>query len=380
MTIGKPKQEFNPGVRAKKVVAWYRRHRRDLPWRRTRDPYRIWISEVMLQQTQVSTVIPYYLKFLSRFPTLARLADAKEEAVLAAWSGLGYYRRARNLHAAARRIRVDHGGKMPQEVDLLRRLPGIGRYTAGALASIAFDLPEPALDGNVERVLARLLVTRGNVGSSRVRKKFEATVLAMMQDFRPSEITQALMELGALICLPMNPGCASCPLSRGCGALAAGLQHRLPEGKPGRPIERKEAAVAILRKGDAFLMLRRAKGDLMAGLWDFPGDFLLPHEKALEGLERVGRERLGLPITARRRVARFNQSITYRRIRVSAYEATLAEPSRPEWKLPPDARWISPRQAARLPHGSATGRLFGLLADEPKVKRHRRDGRASETS
>ena len=161
MTIVKTPRNTDFSLGAKKLVAWYRRHRRDLPWRRTRDPYRIWISEVMLQQTQVSTVVPYYLKFLARFPSLASLAEAQEEAVLAAWSGLGYYRRARNLHAAARRIRAEHDGKMPRDVTLLRTLPGIGRYTAGALASIAFDLPQPALDGNAERVLARLLLTRG---------------------------------------------------------------------------------------------------------------------------------------------------------------------------------------------------------------------------
>jgi len=369
--IVKPSREFNPVMGGKRLVTWYRRQRRDLPWRRTRDPYRIWISEIMLQQTQVSTVIPYYRKFLARFPSLASLAAAPEEAVLAAWSGLGYYRRARNLHAAALRIGAEHGGKLPRAVELLRRLPGIGRYTAGALASIAFDLPQAALDGNAERVLARLLVARGDVGSAPIRKKLEATVLAMMRECRPAEITQGLMELGALICAPQNPACNLCPLARRCGARRDGLQDHLPEAKPGRPIERKQAAVAILRRGGTYLMLRRAPGDLMAGLWEFPGDVLRPRETAGEGLKRVGRERLSLAIAARRRVARFSQSITYRRIQVSAYEATLAEPSRPDWKLPPDARWLSPRQVARFPHGSATARLLRLLEEPPKPKRPR---------
>jgi A/G-specific adenine glycosylase len=326
----------------------------------------------MLQQTQVSTVIPYYRKFLARFPSLAALAAAPEEAVLAAWSGLGYYRRARNLHAAALRIRAEHGGKLPRAVELLRRLPGIGRYTAGALASIAFDLPQAALDGNAERVLARILLARGDVGSGPVRQQLEATVLAMMRACPPSEITQGLMELGALICAPLNPACDLCPIESGCGARSAGLQNQLPEGKPGRSIERKQAAVAILRRGNTYLLLRRAPGDLMAGLWEFPGDLLRGRETAGEGLKRVGRERLSAGIATRRRVARFSQSITYRRIQVSAYEATLSEPSRPDWKLPPDARWLSPRQVARLPHGSATGRLLRLLEEAPKVKRPRR--------
>jgi A/G-specific adenine glycosylase len=332
----------------------------------------------MLQQTQVSTVVPYYLKFLARFPSLAVLAEARVEAVLAAWSGLGYYRRARNLHAAARRVRSEHSGKMPRDFDSLRSLPGIGRYTAGALASIAFDDPQPALDGNAQRVLARLLLVRGDVESSRARRRFERAVLAMMQTCRPAEVTQGLMELGALICAPVDPACSLCPLARQCGARSAGLQSSLPEGKPRRAIEKKLAAVAILRRGSSFLMLRRAQGGLMPGLWEFPGDFLFPHEEAGDGLKRVGRERLGLPILAMRRVARFSQSITYRRIQVSAYEATLAEPEKPDWKLPEDARWLSSQQAARLPHGSATGRLFQVLAGRLEVKRVRHRSRVKD--
>jgi A/G-specific adenine glycosylase len=373
----RPLVEFDHAVAAKRLIAWYRRHRRDLPWRRSREPYRIWISEIMLQQTQVTTVIPYYLKFLARFPSLASLAGTKQETVLAAWSGLGYYRRARNLHAAARRIREEHRGRIPRDVQLLRRLAGIGRYTAAAVASIAFDLPEAALDGNAKRVLARLLAVRGDSGSSRARREFEETVLTMMQRCRPSEITQGLMELGALICAPVNPACPVCPLSQSCGAFAAGLQHRLPEGKKGRAAEKRQAVVAILRREDAFLMLRRGKGDLMEGLWEFPGDFLGANERAGEALRRVGRERLGRSITARRKVARFSQSITYRRIQVSAYEATLAEPSHSRWKLPSDARWLSPEQVARLPHGSATGRLLGFLAEARGAKRPRRRGAPS---
>jgi A/G-specific adenine glycosylase len=356
---------------ARRLTAWYRRHRRDLPWRRTPHPYRIWISEIMLQQTQVSAVIPYYSRFLSRFPTLRALASAGEEEILSAWSGLGYYRRARSLGAAARRILAEHGGRIPRDPAALRRLPGIGRYTAGALASIAFELPEPALDGNAERVLSRLLAYRGDAGSGEARGKFEAVARCMMGSQRPSEITQGLMELGALICTPRSPDCSQCPLASDCRAWSLGLQDRLPVGRRGRGTEKSQGVLAIVRKGKAYLMVRRRRGELLEGLWEFPGDLLRGSEQATEGLRRVGRERLGRPIAPRARAATFSQSITYRRIQVSAYEAIFSEPPAPRWQLPEDARWMTLRRIAALPHGAATARLLAVLADPPVGKSRR---------
>ena len=333
----------------------------------------------MLQQTQVSTVIPYYSRFLARFPSLASLASAKEEEVLAAWSGLGYYRRARNLLAAARGIMREHGGKIPPDVGALRRLPGIGRYTAGALASIAFDLPEPAVDGNAERVLTRLLALQGKAESRDRCRSLEAATRAMMGSQRPAEITQGLMELGALICTPTHPACPQCPLATSCRALARGIQNRLPAGRRERAPQALQAALAILRKGEAFLMVRRTKGELMEGLWEFPGDILRAPERAASGLRRVGRERLGRPIAAGRRAATFKQSITYRRLQVSAYEAVLSEPSPPRWKLPADARWLTPRRIAQLPHGSATARLLAILGKPAKPGARRPGSRGKDT-
>jgi A/G-specific adenine glycosylase len=344
---------------ARKLLAWYGRHRRDLPWRRTRDPYRIWISEVMLQQTQVATVVPYYRRFLHRFPDLESLAGAREDEVLAAWSGLGYYRRARHLHATARALRREHGGRFPRDVRQLRRLPGIGRYTAGALASIAFDRKEAAIDGNAERVLRRFLALKEpGMGSARI---LEETARGMMLAASPSEINQALMELGALVCTPAAPACLRCPLRGSCRAREGGLQEEIPVAKKRRLIEKHRAAVAVVRKGEAFLMLRRDGGELLRGMWEFPGDFLATGEDAERGLDRIGRERLGRAIVPGRMLARLEQTLTYRKVDVRAYEAVLAEPAPPGWRLPPAARWLPRRGARRLPHGSRTARLLSLL-------------------
>ena len=352
---------FSAPAAARRLGAWYRRHRRDLPWRRTRDPYRIWISEVMLQQTQVATVVAYYGRFVRRFPTVRALAKAREVQVLAAWSGLGYYRRARHLHAAAREIVARHAGRLPAEPEALRSLPGIGRYTAGAIASIAFDRPEPALDGNAERVLARLLAARGDPASAAVHRRLEEAAREILVAGHPSDLTQALMELGALVCTPVSPRCERCPIARDCRARIDGIQEELPQSAIGRPAVRRRWAVAVVRHGAAYLMVRRDGSGLMEGLWELPGDFLASGESPRAGLSRVGRQRLGRPIQAQGEIARLTQTITYRRIQVSARAAQLSEPAPDGWKMPAHARWVTPRRLSRLPHGSLTARLLALL-------------------
>jgi A/G-specific adenine glycosylase len=368
----KPRRMPSPEAAARRLAAWYRRNRRELPWRGVKDPYRIWVSEVMLQQTQVATVVPHYLGFLTRFPSLISLAEASEEQVLSAWSGLGYYRRARGLHAAARQVLESHGGKLPREVKSLRRLPGIGAYTAGALASIAFERPEPALDGNAERVLSRLLSCPGDSGRKATRARFEAMVRSMMRAEPPSEITQGLMELGALICIPAKPQCPRCPLASLCLARERGLQHLLPPRRQERSPERMQAALAILKNGKRYLLWRRNRGELMEGLWEFPGGILGDRERAPDALRRWGRDRLGRTILAGGKATTFTQSITYRRIQVSAYEARLGEASPPGWRLPPDARWLTPIQISRMPHGSATRKVLACLRERSGPARCKR--------
>ncbi|HET9951126.1 MAG TPA: A/G-specific adenine glycosylase [Candidatus Eisenbacteria bacterium] len=227
------------------LLSWYRRHRRDLPWRRTRDPYAIWVSEIMLQQTRVETVIPFYERFLERFPTVGALARAPERDVLAAWSGLGYYRRARNLRAAAVAVTRDHGGRVPESVEALRSLPGIGAYTAAAVASIAFGIPAAAVDGNVIRVIARWEGLEGRRDDPSLRRAVTERAEALAPGPFPGDWTQALMELGATLCLPKEPLCERCPVSSACRALEEGRPDRYPEPlRAGRP--RRERRVLLL--------------------------------------------------------------------------------------------------------------------------------------
>jgi A/G-specific adenine glycosylase len=315
----------------------------------------------MLQQTQVATVIPYYRRFLIRFPSLKALAAARDDQVLSAWSGLGYYRRARSLHAAAREVRDRFGGKIPGSVSLLRDLPGVGAYTAGAVASIAFGLPEPALDGNALRVLTRLLAQRGDPETPERRRFFESAARELLRrDRNPGELNQALMELGALICVPGIPRCERCPLKSACRTRLLGLEKLLPESSPGRKAVDLEAAVAVIRRGTSILMIRRAGEALMRDLWELPGGFLEKGEDPRRGLERICRERLSASLRAGERMATLRQTITYRRVKLSIFGATLSEPL-PKPRDRRRLRWVAPGRLLDLPHGSATRRIMKAL-------------------
>ncbi len=210
------------------LLTWYDEAKRDLPWRRTRDPYAIWVSEIMCQQTRVDTVIPYYERFLSRFPTPKALAEAEEDDVMSLWSGLGYYRRARLLHAGVKEVVAKYGGDVPKDAAERRGLPGVGRYTAGAIGSVAFGLPEPVVDGNVARVLSRLHEIDTPLGKAATEKRFWSEAEKLVAGPRPGDLNQAVMELGATICTPQNPACHECPLRDGCLARASGRQAELP--------------------------------------------------------------------------------------------------------------------------------------------------------
>ena len=248
------------------LLRWFDRVQRDLPWRRTGDPYAIWLSEVMLQQTQVITVIPYFERFLARFPTVAALAAAPLPEVLSLWSGLGYYSRARNLHRAAQTIVAEHGGRLPSSVEALLQLPGFGRYTAGAVASIAFGVRAPLVDGNVARVFTRLFA----IDAPKPDKQLWQLADQLVPAKRPGDFNQALMELGATICTPTSPRCPTCPVRRSCRARAENRVDQLPPPKVRTPRKRLRLAVAVCRKGPALLVMRREDGGLFGGLWELP--------------------------------------------------------------------------------------------------------------
>ena len=308
----------------RRLLEWYDAHKRPLPWRRSQDPYRVWLSEIMLQQTTVATVIPYYERFLSRFPDVRSLAAADEAEVLRLWAGLGYYSRAKNLLAAAREV-VRRGGSFPQDPEALRALPGVGRYTAGAVASIAFSRKAPLVDGNVIRVFSRLFAMRGDPKSPSFQNRAWARAESLVDARRPGDWNQALMELGATVCLPAFPLCASCPLSARCLARAQGLQDSLP-----RPARRKAPVpvswtALVVRDGSRLLLMRRDEGEKL-----LPGHWGLPEPRHLPGAA-PGRE-----------LGRLTHSITNHRITLAVRESP-----RPP-RIPPSARWATPQEAREM--------------------------------
>jgi len=262
-----------PPPRAADLLAWYDRHRRALPWRayagERPDPYRVWASEIMLQQTTVTAVKPYFERFMARFPTVRHLAEAPSEEVMQAWAGLGYYSRARNLHACAQAVMERHGGRFPDTEDALRALPGIGAYTAGAVAAIAFDRPAAAVDGNVERVMTRLFAIEEAVPG--VRPLIREKVLALLPHDRPGDFAQALMDLGATICTPRNPACGLCPWRGACVAQSEGTQESFPRKAPKKAgVTRYGAAFVLLREDGALLLRTRPPKGLLGGMAEVP--------------------------------------------------------------------------------------------------------------
>lgn len=312
----------------RRLLDWYARHARDLPWRRTRDPYAIWVSEIMLQQTRVDVVLPYYRQFLRRFPSVRRLAESPLDDVLAAWAGLGYYRRARMLHAAAGVVVHEHGGRVPADVEDFQRLPGVGRYTAGAVLSIAFGNPLPVLDGNVARVLSRvdgLAVSYRDPRGARTLWD-RASTLVPMRD--PGAWNQALMELGATICTPRSPRCEDCPVARVCRARIEGRVAELPPAPKRRATVRVRRAVALVEWRGRWLV-ERLSGPLLDGMWEPPGVELEEEEPAGAPL----REKLRALGVAGARLAdtgeRVKHTITHRRIEVEVWRGVVREKPRP---------------------------------------------------
>lgn len=257
-----------------RLLNWYNKHKRAFPWRGHRDPYAVWISEIMLQQTRVETALPYFKKWMKLFPTVRALANASEREVLNAWEGLGYYSRARNFHKAAKIVVEKYGGKLPRDVDELRKLPGIGRYTAGALASIIYGMDEPALDGNLKRVYARLFDVKKPVNSTEGEKLLWKIAHENLPKGKAAEFNQALMDLGARVCTPKNPRCEVCPIARDCKAKARGVQHLRPVklAKKIVPHYVHVAAVIVERINKSLyaLMAKRPSKGLLAGMWEFP--------------------------------------------------------------------------------------------------------------
>jgi A/G-specific adenine glycosylase len=275
------------------LLAWYRRHRRDLPWRRSRNPYHIWISEVMLQQTRVDTVIPYFQRFTEKFPTMEALAEAPEEEVLKLWEGLGYYSRARNLQGAVREVHERYGGIVPNTKEEISSLKGVGPYTSGAILSIAYNLPEPAVDGNVMRVLSRYFLIEEDIMKGSTRVLMEKLAKELIPEGAAGDFNQGLMELGALVCTPRSPHCLTCPVMEHCSAREAGLEESLPvkkKAKPPRPEQRVTALIEGSGDNEGRVLIRqRPQEGLLARMWELP-HAEVPFAIAYAGADELNRE------------------------------------------------------------------------------------------
>jgi len=332
----------------RRLLRWYGREKRDLPWRRTSDPYRIWVSEIMLQQTRVEAVIPYYEKFLRNFPTLRTLARAREERVLASWSGLGYYSRARHLHRAAKIISLEHGGEFPREETAARALPGVGRYSAAAVLSIAYGAPLAVLDGNVARVLSRLDAVKADIRNGKDREALWQRAQEMLDPRCPGDFNQAMMELGATVCTPRQPRCGKCPLAKDCKAYQQDAVEKYPPARKRAPEKRLRwiAAIAQDAAGRCLLQRRPRNAAWLAGFWELPMWERDASDEARGRLQLI------------RRLGGLRHTITGHRLEVEVWQAAASHA--------PDnnhnTRWASPSAIAKLAATTITRKALALSA------------------
>lgn len=336
------------------LLTFYDERKRDLPWRDTGDAYQTWVSEIMLQQTRVDTVIPYYERWMRRFPSLDALARAEPDEVLHAWAGLGYYSRARNLHRAARLVRERHRGTLPGDVTVLRELPGIGEYTAGAIASIAFGRSEPAIDGNVRRVFARIL-DRPRPTATAIRRE----ITRLLPHDRPGDFNQALMDLGATICTPRNPDCPACPVRRHCLARRRGTTALRPAHRPAAPAPAFDIGTAAVLDHAGRVLLVRRQSSLLEGLWSLPGQAVRGRERPSTTARRAALDFVApAPLSRARHLTDVSHAFSHRREIYRTYVFHLHAPA----PARPDILWIPPRDAATVALPAAQRRLLEVLS------------------
>jgi A/G-specific adenine glycosylase len=343
----------------KALLNWYAHSGRDLPWRRSRDPYAIWVSEIMLQQTQVKTVIPYYDRWLTQFPTIAALAAADQQTVLKVWQGLGYYARARNLHRAAQEIVQQYGGRFPTELAEVVKLPGIGQTTAGGILSAAFNQPVPILDGNVKRVLSRLLALE--TPPNRAIKLLWDKSAQLLDPEQPRDFNQALMDLGATLCTPRNPACLLCPWRSHCRAYALNRQHELPMTESRSPLPRKSIGVAVIWNDQRQILIDRRRQDgLLGGLWEFPGGKIEPDETIADCIRREIQEELGIEIEVGEHLITIDHTYTHFHVTLNVHHCQhlSGEPTPIECD---EVRWVLPEELDKFPFPKANVQIIEAI-------------------
>ncbi|MHC5088626.1 MAG: A/G-specific adenine glycosylase [Planctomycetota bacterium] len=348
-----------PSIR-RYLLKWFRANARDLPWRKNRTPYAVWVSEIMLQQTQVATVIDYFNRFIRRFPTVEKLARARQDTVLKMWEGLGYYSRGRNLHKAAKLIVSDYDRQLPDTVEELQKIPGIGRYTAGAVASIAFNRPAPILDGNVIRVLCRLFCIDGNPKDSATKNQLWELADTLVHTKHPGDFNEAMMELGAMVCTPQNPACPKCPLKNQCQANKTGRQDDLPVKQKHPPLPHYTIVVGIVFKKDKILIDKRKQNALLGGLWEFPGGKKKKSESFKAAVAREVKEETGINIEVGKRLCIVKHTYSHFKITLHAYlceyTSGTAKP------LACDAvKWVTPKNLTKYAFPAANTKIIRKL-------------------
>jgi len=344
-----------PKVFSQDLTHWYLKNKRDLPWRRTKDPYKIWISEIMLQQTTVNTVIAYYEKWIKNFPTIHDLAKAPIQTVLKQWQGLGYYNRARNLHKAAEIIIQEHGGDIPRDPILIRSLPGFGPYSTGSVLSIAYDLPLTIIDANVRRVVMRLLALPG-IADTKQDKVINDFLLKVLPKKEVGDFNQALMELGALVCRSKEPLCSLCPVKKYCKAFKESKQELIPQTKK-KMLKDIHAVIAIIKKGDKYFLQKRISKGLLADMWEFPGGKIEIGETKEQALARELKEEINVNLKSARYLFNVKHFYTQFRVNLSVFECSLVnDPIIDKTHL-----WVNYKNFSKYPMPSGSVKIINLL-------------------
>lgn len=352
------------GCLAQQLLTWYREHQRDLPWRRTRDPYRIIVAEFMLHQTRVSTALPYYERFLQLFPDWAALAHATLDDVLKAWEGLGYYARARHLHQLAQHIWTQYQGQLPCSAQALRALPGIGEYTAGAVLSMAFGQDQPAIDGNVRRVLCRVFQITDDPAGRPGRTRLGEIATALLPPGQAGAFNQALMDLGATVCTPRRPACKLCPWNEDCRARQLGIQESLPVKRQSKPLPHYDIAAGVIWRGEQMLIAQRPPRGLLGGLWEFPGGKREPGESLEECLRREVHEELGIAVQVGALLASVEHAYTHFRITLHTFHCQYLS-GEPQCTACTAWRWVTPQELERYAFPAANRKIIHMLQAQP---------------
>lgn len=354
-------QSLNDRLSFTKLISWFRQNQRILPWRQTSSPYHIWVSEIMLQQTQVVSVIDYFNRFITAFPTITALAQADQQQVLKLWEGLGYYSRARNLHKAAQFLIEQQKGQLPEHFDELQTIPGIGPYTAAAIASIAFGQAIPVVDGNVLRVSCRFWGIGDDIRLQKTKKQIFDQLFPLIQHFAPSDFNQALMELGALICSPQNPRCSQCPLQEQCFAQKNQQQKSLPFKSKAKARPHYLISVAVIYNPQGqVLIAKRHENQMLGGLWEFPGGKQENDETAEEAAIREVKEETGLEIQVHHLITTIKHAYTHFSISMSAFHCTCKE-TNPHLITDQETHWVTPSDLSQYPFPKANQNLLPFL-------------------